>query len=261
MVKKDDTVDSTRTSPRQLARRRGDYGFDAPYVPVILALIGLICLIVGILFIALFQSPGAGLIFVIYAIFMLLCAVSYIYTTRRGKFEVWAQLLSGLGLRGDERVLDMGCGRGAVLLMAAELIPAGKAYGADLWRSQDQSGNAPEVTQRNAELEGVAERIELQTADMRQLPFDDGSFDVVVSSLAIHNISALNERLLAIDEAVRVLKPGGRLLIADIRTTQAYAKRLQKLGMPVVTHRTLDWRFWYGGPWMMTKLVSANKPS
>lgn len=51
---------------------------------------------------------------------MLLSAASYLYTTRRGKFAVWAELLTGLHLRGDERLLDLGCGRGAVLLMAAD---------------------------------------------------------------------------------------------------------------------------------------------
>jgi arsenite methyltransferase len=51
---------------------------------------------------------------------------------RREKFEVWARILDGLGLRGDETLLDMGCGRGAVLLTAAKLLPAGRAIGVDL---------------------------------------------------------------------------------------------------------------------------------
>src|SRR5207249_4073043 len=83
-----------------------------------------------------------------------------------GKFAVWAELLRGLGLRGDERLLDMGCGRGAVLLMAAQLLPAGRAVGVDLWKTADQSGNAPEVAEANARREGVADRVELRTGDM-----------------------------------------------------------------------------------------------
>ena len=58
----------------------------------------------------------------------------------------------------------------------------------------DQSGNAEQVTRQNAALEGVADRVELHSADMRQLPFDDGSFDVVVSSLAIHNVAGADGR-------------------------------------------------------------------
>src|SRR5215211_676591 len=110
------------------------------------------------------------------------------HTTLRGKFLVWADLLDGLKLRGDERILDMGCGRGAVLLMAAQRLTTGRAMGVDLWRGFDQSGNSADATRRNAVAEGVAQRIELHSGDMRALPFEDNSFDLIVSSLAIHNI-------------------------------------------------------------------------
>src|SRR5262245_53040523 len=131
----------------------------------------------------------------------------FLHATRRGKFAVWSELLGDL--RGDERLLDMGCGRGAVLLMAAQKLDSGRAVGVDLWRSVDQSGNAETATQRNAEAEGVADRIELRTGDMTAMPFDDAEFDVVVSSLAIHNIKGATGRAKAVDEAMRVLRPGG----------------------------------------------------
>jgi cyclopropane fatty-acyl-phospholipid synthase-like methyltransferase len=70
--------------------------------------------------------------------------LAYIGTTRVGKFEVWARILGDLGLRGDEQVLDLGCGRGAVLLSAAKLLPCGRAVGIDLWRP-DQTGNSAEA--------------------------------------------------------------------------------------------------------------------
>jgi ubiquinone/menaquinone biosynthesis C-methylase UbiE len=250
-----------RLSARQLARRKGNYGFDAPYVPLILGLVGISCLTIAFLSAWKFNAPITSVIFLIYGVFMLLSTASYVYTTRRGKFQVWAEILVQLGLRGDEQIIDLGCGRGAVLLMAAHLLSSGKAIGVDLWKSSDQSGNALSVTQRNAELEGVADRVELHTADMQMLPFANDSFDVVLSSLAIHNIQNPAGRKKAIDEAVRVLKPGGKLLITDFRQTQRYAERLRELGMAEVTHRMLDWRFWYGGPWAATKLVSALKPS
>jgi len=244
-----------------LARRRGDYGFDAPYVPAILGAIGIASLALAVIFATVLGNAIGAAIWLVYGAFFLLSMASYVYTTRAGKFRVWAELLASLGLRGDERVLDLGCGRGAVLLMAAELVPQGKATGVDLWKTSDQSGNALEVTRRNAEREGVADRVELATADMRALPFEDASFDLVVSSLAIHNIPDAAGRARAIDEAARVLKPGGRLLIADIRAARQYVERLQGLGMSDVRARTLDWRFWYGGPWVATTLVSATKPA
>jgi ubiquinone/menaquinone biosynthesis C-methylase UbiE len=186
---------------------------------------------------------------------------SALYTTLRGKFVVWADLLDKLNLRGDERILDLGCGRGAVLLLAAQHLTTGRAVGVDLWRSVDQSGNSAEATRRNAIAEGVADRVELHTGDMTALPFEDDSFDVVVSSLAIHNIRGRAGREKTISEAVRVLRPGGRLMIADIRATRQHQAQLAKIGMNDVARRRLGWRFWWGGPWAATRLVTATKPT
>jgi ubiquinone/menaquinone biosynthesis C-methylase UbiE len=67
-------------------------------------------------------------------------------------------------------------------------------------------------------------------------------------------------RAKALDEAVRVLRPGGRLLIADIRDTRQYEEYLAGLGLIAVTRRSLGWRTWGGGPWLPTRLVTAPKP-
>jgi SAM-dependent methyltransferase len=246
--------------PRDLLSRRGNYGFDAPAVPLFLGGGGVVLVGFAILSATVGEGETWALFPLIGGLFMLLSAGSFIYTTRLGKFAVWAEILGNLGLRGDEQVLDMGCGRGAVLLMAAKLLPRGRAVGLDLWRTVDQSGNSMEMTLENAEREGVRDRVELKTGDITQMPFPDGSFDVVLSALAIHNIKDRQARLKAIDEAVRVLKPGGRLVIADIRHTTEYAHRLRELGMSDIQVRGLGWRYWYGGPWVATTLVTAKKP-
>lgn len=59
-------------------------------------------------------------------------AASYFYSTGSGKRSIWTDLLDELGLRGAERVLDVGCGRGAVVMLAAHEVPRGKAVGVDL---------------------------------------------------------------------------------------------------------------------------------
>ena len=148
--------------------------------PISLGLAGILLLVIGCLGFWVFNTVLLGVLGLVCGFIFGLSAVSYLYTTRRGKFRVWAELLLQAGLRGDERILDMGCGRGAVLLMAASLLPRGRAAGVDLWKSVDQSGNAEAVTVYNAGRERVADRVELHTADMRQLPFPDGSFDVAL---------------------------------------------------------------------------------
>ncbi|MGH3635158.1 class I SAM-dependent methyltransferase [Mycobacterium sp.] len=183
----------------------------------------------------------------------------YIYATKVGKFAAWNRILEDLRLRGDETLLDLGCGRGAVLLAAAKRLPRGHAIGIDLWRA-DQTDNSPSATLKNADLENVTDRIEVRTADITALPFEDNSVDVIVSSLAIHNIPTHAGRRQALGEAARVLRPGGRLVIADLWETRRHAAGLRELGWLDVRRRNLGWRMWYGGPWASTRLVTATKP-
>ena len=184
----------------------------------------------------------------------------YVYATRWGKFVVWDRVLDNLRLQGDETLLDLGCGRGAVLLAAAKRLPRGRAIGVDLWRA-DQTENSQQATLTNAALENVADRIEVHTADMTALPLADDSVDVIVSSLAIHNIPTHAGRRQALDQAVRVLRPGARLAIADLWETRQHAAHLRELGWRNVKRRNLGWRMWYGGPWFSTRLVTATKPA
>jgi SAM-dependent methyltransferase len=238
------------------ARPRGGYGFDAPAVPLGLAAVT-VALIGATILIAVGTTGWWWVIPLAYGLFFGVSCASYLYTTRRGKFVVWAGLLSQLRLTGRERVVDLGCGRGAVLTMLARLVPAGCALGVDLWRSVDQSGNDPTNTLDNAAAAAVT--VGLITADMRALPLASGSVDVVVSSLAIHNVPSGSGRMTAVSEAARVLRPGGRLVLADFRHARAYADQLAGLGLTDVQVHDLGWRFWYGGPWGRTSAVTATR--
>src|SRR5262249_61663797 len=114
---------------------------------------------------------------------------------------------------------------------------------------------------QDAAVAGVAVRAELHSADMRDLPFDDGSFEVVVSSLAIHNVSGAGERARALSEAARVLKKDGKLAIVNIRYTRAYASEPEACGLKITDRRSLVAQFRYAaGPWAATGLVAAVKP-
>ena len=238
--------------PIRRVPRKGSYGIDAPYLLPVLGVLLVANVVNGVVSGSLWPFAGA--------VVVLACAACGLYTSRRGKFVVWAELLDRLEFRGDERVLDLGCGRGAVLLLAAEHLTTGRAVGVDLWRRGDQSGNATEATQRNAAAEGVSDRVELHTADMTALPFEADSFDVIVSNVAIHNVPGRAGREKVIEEAVRVLRPGGRLLIADLWATRLYRAHLEKLGLSDVSRRSLGWRMWWSGPWLPTFLVTATKP-
>ena len=232
--------------------RKAEYGVDAGYL---LPLAGIVCIAIIVV-----AAISRSLVQLVAACASFSCVGTGLHTSRRGKFLVWEELLDDLDLRGDERVLDLGCGRGAVLLAAAKRLPKGRGFGVDVWSRSDQSGNSVGATLRNAEAEKVSERVTPLTANMMALPFRSDTFDVVVSSVAIHNIRGRTGQATAIDEAVRVLRPGGRLLIADLSGTGAYARRLAGLGMAEIDRRSLGWRMWWGGPWRATYLVKATKP-
>lgn len=236
---------------------RGEYGIDAPYVLYALAGGAIAASLVVIIAFVVFKSALPGM--AIMAFLLALSAASYLWTTRRGKFAIWAELLDALAMHGDERLLDVGCGRGAVLMLAAKRLPRGRAVGVDLWSAKDQSGNGERAALRNAMLEGVQERIELQTADIRKLPFPDRSFDVIMSSLAIHNIGSAEGREQALAEILRVLTPGGTVLIADIGHTAAYKRYFAAQPDTTVARRGLGWRFWYGGPHVSTALLTVRR--
>jgi arsenite methyltransferase len=191
---------------------------------------------------------------------MLGSAASYLYTTGPGKRSIWRELLDELGLHGDEQVLDVGCGRGAVLITAARRLPRGQVTGADIWRLRDQTGNSRAAAERNARAAGVSERVEFVDADARDLPFPPDSFDLVVSSLTFSNIHGADQRAIALREAVRVLRPGGTLRIVDDRAGR-YADTIGKAGCADVQVRRLDWRTWFGLPGHHLTLVAASKPA
>lgn len=221
--------------PPPLLSAKPDYGIDAPSVVRNLGLAS----VTGFTF---FFTAWFGLWSGVVAHFQLaqiglgfglgcgLMGAWMVYDSKIGKLKERERLLDLVALNGDECVLDVGCGGGLLLVGAAKRLSSGSAVGIDLWSTEDLTGNTPEVTVENARREGVADRVTVQTGDMRAMPFEAGAFDVVVSNVAIHNIYDREERAKAIGEIARVLKPGGRLMIHDIRHVHDYAAALSRMG-------------------------------
>jgi ubiquinone/menaquinone biosynthesis C-methylase UbiE len=120
--------------------------------------------------------------------------------------RVFDRLVATSGAKPGDKVLDIGCGSGYFTRRVAPVVsPDGTVVGID--PSEPMLEYASGHTPGNCRF---------QTAAAEDLPFDDASFDLIVSSLAFHHIPT-EHRADAVREMFRVLRSGGRLFIADVR--------------------------------------------
>ena len=126
------------------------------------------------------------------------------FTTRERAFK--QALIRLAAVKAAERVLDVGCGTGTLAVAIKQAAPEAIVTGLDA----DEAMLAR--ARRKARLGGAA--VEFIRGDSRALPWADNSFDKVVSSLFFHHLER-EDKGLTLREILRVLRPGGELLVAD----------------------------------------------
>ena len=226
------------------APAKPDYGIDAPGVIRSLFLIGALALLAApfvpplrlghVLFVFRPMFLGIGTVCILEGILMILYA-------KFGKQWHRDRMLQRVTWRGDERVLDVGTGAGLLMIGAAKRLTTGRATGIDPWSKVDLAGNTRERTLRNAQIEGVQEKVHVLDGDATAIQFPDASFDVVVSNLCLHNIPTKEGRDQACREIARVLKPGGQLVISDFIKTRQYEQVFRDAGIALEPGSTFWW--------------------
>lgn len=189
-------------------KRKPHYGYYALPIFAVIAGGGIV---VGLLA-GIFLWKPLGVTLVAFGLYM---AVAYAFMISTADQTRSGPVPAILELRGDEEVLDVGCGLGKTTIGIAKELTTGKVIGVDIWDKIEIPGNSPQRAYRNAQLEGVREKVEFGTADVRALPFGDNSFDLVTASSVINNLKGEGERLKALREIHRVLGPGGRFLLLE----------------------------------------------
>ena len=210
-----------------------DYGIDAPHVIRNL----LIFSAIGFLLRAFFPLIKIGQInieisgFIWMGILCGLMAAWMLLYSVYGKLKHRDRILNMIDWKGSEMVLDIGTGRGLLMIGAAKRLNTGKSIGIDIWNMEDLTKNKIENTISNAVLEGVKDRVEIKNDNAISLSFADNTFDVVISNLCLHNIYNIEDRKKACDEIGRVLKKGGTAIISDFRHIKEYRNNFVRSGL------------------------------
>jgi len=174
----------------------------------------------------------------------------YLYGTLIGRFRFWRKVACTSVSRGEYTILDVGCSMGAVMLEMAQANDQATVVGVDKFSLWHNIPNSPHRLYLNTLALGLStdRLIAHRLANYSTLPFKDGTFNLVTS---FKGVSAARgdkrHRLLVLQECIRVLKVGGRLVVVEdsfllIRT---YAKCLKELGWVEVDCFTV-WNCWTG---------------
>jgi arsenite methyltransferase len=219
-----------------MKKQKANYGQELIPVLRILAII-IVLLLSAIIYMLAVGSVNITLMIVMGCIalfFGALIAMS-IWSSRVGKLLMRDRLIDELHLKGNEQVLDVGCGKGLLTVGIAKKMNSGKVTGLDHWQGTFEYNYTREMAEKNVSIEGVGHKIEIVNGDAKKLPFNATLFDIITSSLAMHHVGNGN---LAFREMMRVLKPSGYIAIADMPTSQI-KRQMQEEGFEIVLMKPL----------------------
>lgn len=181
----------------------------------------------------LWSAAIAFIISLLTVLYVLLNRMLVRITNLDRRLEARDRLCKELGFKGSEKVLDVGCGNGILLLGAVKHLTTGSGIGIDIW-SEGAGDSKPERFLENAFIEGVSDKVILENEDVCSLPYNEEQFDIIMSGLTMHHMRSGKEYQCAITEMERVLKPSGIIAIYDEPfTILLCAKLMKKCGLSV----------------------------
>ena len=196
---------------------------------------------------AVILSGGMGVILCIFGLFWYFTMDA---ATNPGTIELFKKYFGDF-LRqiwdGKGKALDIGTGRGVAAITVAKQFPAAQVVGVDTWsRMWGWFGMTKEGCELNARIEKVQDRCTFTKGNALELPFEEGTFGLVVSTFAFHEIR-VPDRIVLFEEVLRVLMKGGCFLIFDmfpqghgVNAVEEMVKKIEGLGAQEVIYTSLE---------------------
>ncbi|OIW05258.1 hypothetical protein TanjilG_03647 [Lupinus angustifolius] len=211
-----------------------------------------------------FAAGFIAAVIVLSAVCLYFAAANFFYSAVPLHYDMANRIVSAVSDWSSVKLaLDLGCcGRGILLNAVATQLKkegsSGRVVGLDRTKQTTLS------TLRSAVTEGVGEYVTCREGDARRLPFPDNYFDVVVSGVFVHTVGvgrrsaaeAAAERMRAVGEVVRVMKPGGVGVVWDLLHVPEYVIRLKEMKMEDITLSECVTAFM-----VSSHIVSFKKPS
>lgn len=160
-----------------------------------------------------------GIVGIVFGLYVIIANITvtllFLGKTKKNQ-KLIDKIITSLEIRGDEKVLDAGCGRGFFSNLIAKRLDGGKVIGVDIADKILSSENVIKHASENAFIEGVGDKTEFIKGDILSLPFKDNTFDVVLCISVLEYFDWKKECRMALKEINRVLKPDGKLLLFEM---------------------------------------------
>lgn len=206
----------------KIGNEKTDYGNWVPaammktcyLVIAILFVLDVVCIAMG----------ASGIIVAVLSVILVVVAAFTLYMKKcrdifdfnKGGFmgKMHQNLVEHLEWNGQGKLLDIGCGAGALTIRCAKKYPDAVLTGIDYWGAE--WSYAKEQCEKNAKAEGVNARITFQKGDAGKLDFDNEAFDAAVSNFVFHEVRTQPDKRQVVREALRVVKKGGSFAFQDM---------------------------------------------
>ena len=144
---------------------------------------------------------------------VIISLTSYQFSEHGGNYQNFIHEKIIIGLKGEKKIIDVGCGSGNLIIKAAKQNKESNFIGVDYWGADWEYSKKQCI--KNAELEGV-KNIEFKKGTASKLEFNDSEFDAVMSCLTFHEVRDIEDKTMCIIEILRILKKSGKFILFDL---------------------------------------------